>query len=325
MKPFTFYKPTELEGASKLLSGVGRGHLLAGGTDLMTEMKQGVIEPELLISASDIKDMFGIVWNNSGLTIGSMVTLDEIASDTNIGSRIKSLAEAAISIATPQIRNIATLGGNLCQRPRCWYYRNVRFNCLKKGGEKCFAIGGSNKYNAILGGADSCYIVHPSDSATVLVALKAKVDIFRNFQRVTIPIRDFFIGPEVAVTRENILEPGDILISVQIPKESMDGKNVFLKAKERQSMDFAIASVAAMVKMENGLITGVGIAAGGVAPTPWHLTSTEQKLIGYCVEDIDVQAISAEAFADAKILSQNGYKLQLVQTYLERALNLVLR
>ncbi|MDE0744605.1 MAG: xanthine dehydrogenase family protein subunit M [SAR202 cluster bacterium] len=324
MKTFTFHKPTELQEASKLLKNVGQGHLLAGGTDLVTEMKQGVIEPNLLISASDIKDMSGMVWNNSGLTIGSMVTLDEIASDADIGSRIKSLAEAATSIATPQIRNIATLGGNLCQRPRCWYYRNVRFNCLKKGGEKCFAVGGSDKYNAILGGS-SCYIVHPSDSATALVALKAKVEIFRDLQRITIPIDDFFAGPEVDVTRENILEPGDILISVQIPKESMDGKSVYLKAKERQSMDFAIASVAVMVKMEKGLITEAGIAAGGVAPIPWHLSSAEGKLIGYCVEDIDVKAISSEAFADAKILGQNGYKLQLVQTYLERALNLVLR
>ena len=323
MKTFTFHKPTELEEASNLLKNVGQGYLLAGGTDLVTEMKQGVIEPNLLISASGIKDMSGMVWNNSGLTIGSMVTLDEIASDADIGSRIKSLAEAATSIATPQIRNIATLGGNLCQRPRCWYYRNVRFNCLKKGGAKCFAVGGSDKYNAILGGS-SCYIVHPSDSATALVALKAKVEIFRDLQRITIPIDDFFVGPEVDVTRENILEPGDILISVQIPKESMDGRSVYLKAKERQSMDFAIASVAVMVKMEKGLITEAGIAAGGVAPIPWHLSSAEGKLIGYCVEDIDVKAISSEVFADAKILGQNGYKLQLVQTYLERALNLVL-
>ena len=324
MKTFTFHKPTELEEASKLLRNASGGHILAGGTDLVTEMKQGVIKPDLLISASEIKDMFGIAWNKSGLTIGSMVTLDGIASDGNIGTRIKSLVEAATSIATPQIRNVATLGGNLCQRPRCWYYRNVRFNCLKKGGKKCFAVGGSDKYNAILGG-DSCYIVHPSDCATVLVALKATVEIFRNFQRVTVPINDFFIGPEVDVTRENILEPGDILISVQIPKESVDGKSIYCKAKERQSMDFAIASVAAMVKIEKGIITEAGIAAGGVAPVPLHLSSTERKLIGYCLEDIDARAISSEAFADAKILGHNGYKLQLVQTYLERALNLVLR
>lgn len=323
MKTFTFAEPTELEKASGLLRNGTRGYLLAGGTDLVAEMKQGIIEPDLLVSASHIQEMFEIEWNQYGLKIGSMVTLSEIASNESMKIKLRSLVQAAGSIATPQIRNIATLGGNLCQKPRCWYYRNSRFNCLKKGGTKCFAVGGSDKYHAILGGS-SCYIVHPSDSAVALLSLKAAVEIYRKSQRVIIPIADFFTGPDIDVTRENILEPGDILISIHVPNESMEGKSVFLKAKERKSMDFAIVSVASMVKIKNERISQVGLAVGGVAPVPWKLDTLESELVGVKVEDVDVRSLCSGVFKDAKVMGQNGYKLQLVQTYLERSLKMVL-
>ena len=323
MKTFTFREPSELEKASDLLRNGIRGYLLAGGTDLVTEMKQGIIEPHLLVSTSQIQEMSDIEWDQSGVRIGSMVTLSDIVSHERMKIEVKSLVQAADSIATPQIRNIATLGGNLCQRPRCWYYRNSRFNCIKKGGTKCFAVGGSDKYHAILGG-HSCYIVHPSDSATALVSLKAKVEIFRKSQRLTVPIVDFFTGPEIDVTRENILEPGDILISIHIPNESMEGSSVFLKAKERKSMDFAIVSVAAMIKIENDRIRRVGLTVGGVAPVPWNLDTLERKLVGLKAKDVDIKSLCSGVFKDAKVMGQNGYKLQLAQTYLERSLDMVL-
>lgn len=323
MKTFTFKEPSELEKASDLLRNGIRGYLLAGGTDLVTEMKQGIIEPHLLVSTSQIQEMSDIEWDQSGVRIGSMVTLSDIVSHERMKIEVKSLVQAADSIATPQIRNIATLGGNLCQRPRCWYYRNSRFNCIKKGGTKCFAVGGSDKYHAILGG-HSCYIVHPSDSATALVSLKAKVEIFRKSQRLTVPIVDFFTGPEIDVTRENILEPGDILISIHIPNESMEGSSVFLKAKERKSMDFAIVSVAAMIKIENDRIRRVGLTVGGVAPVPWNLDILERKLVGLKAKDVDIKSLCSGVFKDAKVMGQNGYKLQLAQTYLERSLDMVL-
>ena len=323
MKGFTFKEPSELEQASDFLRDGSGGYILAGGTDLVTEMKQGIIEPHLLVSTSQIKEMCNIEWNQSGVKIGSMVTLSDIANSESMKIKLKSLVQATGSIATPQIRNIATLGGNLCQRPRCWYYRNSRFDCLKKGGAKCFAVGGSDKYHAILGG-HSCYIVHPSDSGTALVALNAKVEIYRKSQRIIIPIVDFFTGPEIDVTRENILEPGDILISIHIPNESMAGSSVFLKAKERKSMDFAIVSVASMVKIENEIISQVGLAVGGVAPVPWNLNTLESKLVGMKKEDVDIESLCSGIFNDAKVMGQNGYKLHLAQTYLERALNLVL-
>lgn len=323
MKTFTFREPSELEKASDLLRNGIRGYLLAGGTDLVTEMKQGIIEPHLLVSTSQIQEMSDIEWDQSGVRIGSMVTLSDIVSHERMKIEVKSLVQAADSIATPQIRNIATLGGNLCQRPRCWYYRNSRFNCIKKGGTKCFAVGGSDKYHAILGG-HSCYIVHPSDSATALVSLKAKVEIFRKSQRLTVPIVDFFTGPEIDVTRENILEPGDILISIHIPNESMEGSSVFLKAKERKSMDFAIVSVAAMIKIENDRIRRVGLTVGGVAPVPWNLDILERKLVGLKAKDVDIKSLCSGVFKDAKVMGQNGYKLQLAQTYLERSLDMVL-
>ena len=150
MKGFTFKEPSELEQASDFLRDGSGGYILAGGTDLVTEMKQGIIEPHLLVSTSQIKEMCNIEWNHSGVKIGSMVTLSDIANSESMKIKLKSLVQATGSIATPQIRNIATLGGNLCQRPRCWYYRNSRFDCLKKGGAKCFAVGGSDKYLSLI-------------------------------------------------------------------------------------------------------------------------------------------------------------------------------
>jgi|TARA_B100001971_G_scaffold196495_1_gene204382 xanthine dehydrogenase YagS FAD-binding subunit len=319
LKSFEYFKPKTLEDASRILLSEQSSEVISGSTDLLGEMKEGVAEPSILISLSDIPNLRRIIWDGDGLTIGAMVTLADIVSHPEIRLRCLALAEAAESVATPQIRNIGTLGGNLCQRPRCWYYRSSRFDCAKKGGDICFAVGGLNKYHAVIGGA-GCYIVHPSDTATALVALGASAKIFGAGSERTVPIADFFAGPDVDVTRENILRTGELLISVNIPLGRLDHPSSYLKAKERQSMDFALTSAAVLLKVSDGVIFEAGVSLGGVAPVPWHLISVETALKGIPINSIKPEIITSSLWKEAEPMSDNGYKIQLSQTYLNRAI-----
>ena len=319
MKSFEYFRPKTIEDASRILLSEQGSEVISGSTDLLDEMKNGIAEPSILVSLSDIPNLRRIAWDRGGLTIGAMVTLSDIVSHPEIRLRCLALAEAAESVATPQIRNIGTLGGNLCQRPRCWYYRSSRFDCAKKGGDICFAVGGLNKYHAVIGGA-GCYIVHPSDTATALVALGASVKIFGAGSERTVPIADFFAGPKVDVTRENILRSGELLISVNIPPGALDHPSSYLKAKERQSMDFALASAAVLLKVSDGVIFEAGVSLGGVAPVPWHLISVETALKGIPINSIKPEIITSSLWKEAEPMSDNGYKIQLSQTYLNRAI-----
>ena len=319
MKSFEYFKPKALEDASRILLSEPGSKVISGSTDLLGEMKEGIAEPSILISLSDIPNLRRIIWDGDGLTIGAMVTLSDIVSHPEIRSRCLLLAESAESVATPQIRNVGTLGGNLCQRPRCWYYRSSRFDCAKKGGDKCFAVGGLDRYHAVIGGA-GCYIVHPSDTATALVALGASAKIFGAGSERTVPIADFFAGPDVDVTRENILRSGEFLISVNVPPSALDHPSSYLKAKERQSMDFALTSSAVLLKISDGVIFGAGVSLGGVAPVPWHLVSVETALTGISINSIEPEIITSSVLKEAEPMSANGYKIQLSKSYLNKAI-----
>ena len=319
MKSFEYFKPKTLEDASRILLSEPGSEVISGSTDLLGEMKEGIAEPSILISLSDIPNLRRIIWDGDGLTIGAMVTLADIVAHPEIRSRCLALAESAESVATPQIRNVGTLGGNLCQRPRCWYYRSSRFDCAKKGGDKCFAVGGLDRYHAVIGGA-GCYIVHPSDTATALVALGASAKIFGAGSERTVPIADFFAGPDVDVTRENILRSGELLTSVNIPPSALNHPSSYLKAKERQSMDFALTSAAVLLKVSDGVIFGAGVSLGGVAPVPWHLVSVETALIGIPIKSIEPKIITSSLLKEAEPMSANGYKIQLSKSYLNRAI-----
>ena len=301
MKSFEYFKPKALEDASRILLSEPGSKVISGSTDLLGEMKEGIAEPSILISLSDIPKLRRITSDGEGLTIGAMVTLSDIVSHPEIRSRCLLLAESAESVATPQIRNVGTLGGNLCQRPRCWYYRSSRFDCAKKGGDKCFAVGGLDRYHAVIGGA-GCYIVHPSDTATALVALGASVKIFGAGSERTVPIAHFFAGPDVDVTRENILRAGELLISVNIPPSALDHPSSYLKAKERQSMDFALTSSAVLLKVSDGVIFGAGVSLGGVAPVPWHLVAVETALTGISINSIEPEIITSSVLKEACLL-----------------------
>src|SRR2546426_6313288 len=255
---------------------------IAGGQDLLTTMKEYITRPARVVNLKGIRGLDRIVADGKGgLRIGALVTLAQLEEDPVVRRNFPGLAEAAHSIATPQIRNLGTVGGNLCQRPRCWYFRLEEAVCLKKGGSECFAATGENKYNAILGGGPS-YIVHPSDLAPMLVALGASVSVSGGEGKKTIPLDKFFTLPsEGNLRRENVLKNDEIITEIQVPASKFAAHSTYLKFKERDSMDFAMSAVAAAVAIgPNKTISEARLVLGGVAPVPWRVTKAEGYLAG---------------------------------------------
>jgi len=326
MKSFEWTNPTTINEAVKLLS-VSGGDIdeaprpIAGGQDLLTTMKDYTSRPARLVNLKQIRGLDRITLNARGLTIGALVTLTELEEHAGVRKSFPGLSEAAHSIATPQIRNLGTVGGNLCQRPRCWYFRLEEVNCLKKGGSECYAAKGENKYNAIIGGGPS-YIVHPSDLAPMLLALGARVTVSGAAGRRVIPLDKFFTLPsEGNIRRENVLGNDDIITEVFVPASAFAARSTYLKFKERESLDFALASVAAAVQMGSSkTVREARIVLGGVAPIPWRVPAAEKYLVGKELKP-DVLAEAAKlALADAKPLEKNAYKVPLTQTLVRRAL-----
>ena len=236
MNSFELHNPSSLQQAIGLLDAKDtdnrRIRLMSGGQDLLTEMKDRLVEPEEVVNLKHIPGLDRITYDaRTGLHLGALVKVADVADNSSVRSHFPALAQAAGSIGSPQIRHAGTIGGNLCQRPRCWYYRNEHIVCLKKGGDKCYAVGGENKYNAILGGGPS-YIVHPSDSATALVALGASVTIQGPRGARTVPIEKFFALPTVRVRHENILQPNEIVTQIHVPASPMAAHSVYLKFRE---------------------------------------------------------------------------------------------
>ena len=323
LKSFEYFSPNTLEEASMILDADKGRWLISGSTDLIGEMKNGTLEPTGLVGLKKIEELYGIVWTEGSLKIGSLVTLSDIASNNEIKFRCRALAEAAESVATTQIRNQGTLGGNLCQRPRCWYYRNKSFDCLKKGGDRCYAIGGLDRYHAALG-KGKCIIVHPSDTATALMALDAKLTIFSGSSEKVVPISEFFISPDVDVTRENILSSGEILVSIEIPAESLDNSTVFMKAKERQSMDFALASVAVALQKDKRKILSARVSLGGIAPIPMRLSLIENYLEQLDFDELDFGYVNDLFMRETQPSDPNNYKILICKAYLQRSLSQII-
>ena len=325
MRPFQLVDAESPDHAVSLLEAEpALAKPLAGGTDLLAEMKEGVAEPATLVNLATLDSLNGITHTGDGLSIGAMTKLAELEDDDAIAHDYPALAQAVASIATPQVRNVGTVGGNLCQRPRCWYYRSTLFDCRKKGGDTCFAVDGNSKYHAILGGMD-CYIVHPSDLAPVLVALGATVTVAgpdgtRNF-----PLEEFFVGPERNIEAETALNPGELLTSVFVPKPAPGQRSIYLKARERQAQEFALVSVAASLQVSAGIIERASMVLGGVAPTPWRASHSEEALRGVPIAEVGSDAVGRLAVRGARPLRDNHYKVRLAASLVSRAISSLLR
>ncbi len=316
---FELAQPQNLQELTTFLTKTnGSSTPLAGGTDLMSLVKDGIIRPEVVVDLSTVPELRGIRKDQVGVRIGALTTIKELASDPIIEKTFPGLRQAALSIGSPQLRNVGTVGGNLCQRPRCWYFRDPLFTCRKKGGSRCFAARGRNKYHAIFGGG-ICHIVHPSDLAPALISLEAKVKIVSPVGEKEMPLENFFTLPSVSVRQENILQPGEILTEVILPPPSPRKKSIYLKFTERGSWDFAVVSVAVSGVVEGQRITKPRVILGGVAPIPWRLPGFESKIEGHQLKETAVAAAALEALSEARPLEENRYKVDLAGVWLTRA------
>ncbi len=221
-------------------------------------------------------------------------------------------------MASPQLRNQGTIGGNLCQRPRCWYYRGD-YACTRKGGDMCYALGGENQYHAIFGGG-ACVIVHPSDTAPALIALDAKVRLIGPKGARVIPLEQFYVLPEKDATRETVLEPGEMVLGVLVPATAPGQKSGYRKVRARGSWDFAMAGLAHAVTLKAGKIADARLVLSGVAPAPWRLPAVEKLLIGQKLDPTLIARAADAAIAGAKPLEHNGYKVPLVHGLIEEVL-----
>ena len=294
----------------------------AGGLDLLDLMKEGLMRPHRIVNLRGIVGLDGVVEEKDGtLRIGALVTIAQVASNPIVRQRYTALADATGNAASPQIRNVATLGGNLLQRPRCWYFRSVRHDCVRKGGETCFAFGGENQYHAIFD-QNGCAMVHPSTAATALVALGARVVLVNaEGQRREVLLEDFYLLPDKDIHRENDLRLGEILTAVVLPKLEPGIHSVHLKQGEKDSSDWPIADVAVLLDRDaGGLCRRASIVLGAAAPVPHRAKAAEAALRGKRVYEQNARDAARAALAGAAPLSKNAYKLPIFEALVRRTI-----
>jgi xanthine dehydrogenase YagS FAD-binding subunit len=323
MKAFTNANPRDLAHALTLVKQAHQdGKVVAlagGGSDLLGMMKERLVTPDVLVNLKSAKGLDQITpERGGGIAIGGLMTLDAVSRHASIRSRYPVLAEAAESVATPQIRNVATLAGNVCQRPWCWYYRNG-FACLKNGGNTCFSISGDNTYHAIFGGGPS-YIVHPSDTAPALVALGATFRIAGPSGERTVAAADFFTLPKDGAARENVLREDEVLAAIVLPAPRKGAHSAYHKVMDREAWTHAIVSAAIVMEMKDDVCVSARIALGGVAPIPWRLTEVETMIAGQAISPALAAKAGEAAVAGARPLAKNGYKVPMVKAMVSRAI-----
>jgi xanthine dehydrogenase YagS FAD-binding subunit len=320
MNRFEIVTPSDLAHAGKQLAQRDSA-ALAGGVDVIDLLKLNIVAPSSLVNLKGLRGMDAIEpGGHGGIRIGALVKLHEVAVNPVLRESHTALADAAAQAATPQVRNLATLGGNLLQRPRCWYFRNPDVKCLKKGGERCYALGGLNRYHAILGGGPS-FIVHPSNLAPALVAFGASVKLVGPSGERTIELEKFFTLPGADPTRENVLNPGEVLVEVTIPAPAPGARSAYLEAREKQSFDWPLVSVAAVVVSDSShQVRDVRVVMGSVAPIPWRSHEAEAALRGNRL-DAGAAAHAAEAaLKPASPMSDNAYKVPIAKVLVRRAI-----
>ncbi len=319
MPSFAYVRVKNLEEAIHQI-GSSKARIHAGGTDLLGCLRDRVLSAEKLVSISGVAELRGIgSQTNGGLRIGALTTLAEVAAHPAIQKGYPALAEAAAAAASPQLRNRGTIGGNLCQRPRCWYFRGD-FECARKGGDRCYAVEGENQRHCIFGG-EICFMVHPSDTAPALVALDATLRIAGPKGRRPVPVEKFFVLPGKDATRENILEPNEIVTDILLPPPLPAGRGGYHKVRARQAWDFALAGVASALSVEGGTVTRARIVLAGVAPTPWRVPAAEKELVGQKLDRAAATRAAAAAVRGAEPMSGNKYKIDLVHGAVEEGLS----
>jgi len=319
MQAFRYSQARSVEGAARL-----GGTFVAGGTTLIDLMKLNVLEPQQVVDInalplSQVEDE-----KDGGLRIGALVRNSDLANHPAVKARYAVLSEALLSGASPQLRNMATTGGNLLQKTRCYYYRDVNYACNKrKPGSGCSAIDGYNRIHAVLGGSEQCVATHPSDMAVAMMALEAVILTSGPKGERRIPLNQFYLEPGTTPDKENVLAPGELITYATLPAASAGTKSHYLKLRDRQQYEFALASAAVLVRTNGGRIEQARIALGGVATKPWRSREAEQVLEGQPATEANFRKAAETAMAGAKALRDNGFKIELAKMAIVRALTVV--
>ncbi len=318
MQAFEYANPASLQEALGHLGNKwGEADVLAGGTDQLSLMKDYLTTPKRLVNIKNIKELGGIQNSKAGLRIGATVTFEELAENAEVRKAFPALAEAARGVSSPQIRNMGTVGGDLCQRPRCWYFRQG-FGVLATKDGQALVPNGENRYHAILDNAGPAYFVSASSLGPALVALGAKVRLASASGHREVAAAKFFVKPANENAREIALLPNEILTEIIVPHEGT--KNATYEVRQKEALDWPLATASVALKMKGSTVTSAHIVLGHVAPTPWAATQADQALAGKAITAESAEEAAKAALSDAKPLSQNGYKVQLARVAVKRAL-----
>jgi xanthine dehydrogenase YagS FAD-binding subunit len=317
MNKFSFVDCTTVDEALDQLGS--SGVVKAGGIDLLDLMKDDIVSPSKLINIRNISSLRGIVAGQYGLRLGSLSTLSEIAADAEIQKSYTALADAAGHAATPQVRNMATLGGNLMQRSRCWYFRSSDFDCKKKNGasDNCHAHTGENQYHAVMNNG-TCAMVHPSSTAVPLLAMNAQIELTSKRGKRTVALNDFYVPPEKSLLNETVVQPDELVTSIFVPAPEPGTRSAYQKYGEKESFDWPLADAGVVLVMDGTHCRKASIALGVAAPTPIRSAAAEGILAGKTIDETTARTAAKAAMQDATPLSQNGFKIQLFQTAIYR-------
>jgi xanthine dehydrogenase YagS FAD-binding subunit len=317
MNKFTFVDTRTVDEA---LGQLGDGAVVkAGGIDLLDLMKEDIVSPPKLVNIRNIDSLRGITVDQDGLHLGPLSTLSEIAAHAEIRQTYSALADAAGHAATPQVRNMATLGGNIMQRPRCWYFRSNDFDCKKKGNgsDACHAHTGENQYHAIINNS-TCAMVHPSSTAVPLLAMNARVELTSKRGKRTVAMSEFYVAPEESLISETVVQAGELITGIFVPAPEAGTRSAYQKYGEKESFDWPIADAGVVLVMEGSNCRKAAIVLGVAAPTPIRSAAAEAMLAGKTIDEASARAAAKAAMQSATPLSQNGYKTQLFQTAIYR-------
>ncbi|MEO5922438.1 MAG: xanthine dehydrogenase family protein subunit M [Bryobacteraceae bacterium] len=317
MKSFRNINPKSLTEAARALQDP-KAMVAGGGSDLLGMIKEHIVAPDTLVNLRAISGIDTIARRGNTLHVGGLATIDSVSDHAEIRQRYAVLAEAAGQVATPQIRNVGTIAGNLMQRPWCWYFRN-NFPCYKNGGTTCFSITGENEFHAIFGGGPS-FIVHPSDTAPALVALNARFRIVGPQREREVAAADFFQLPTVNPAKENALASGEVLAEVILPEPKANTRSTYVKVLDRESWTHAVVSVAAVLEMNGAECRSARIVLGGVAPIPWRVPAAEAILQSKSLTEALLVQAAEKALEGARPLAKNAYKIPLTKATVKQAL-----
>jgi xanthine dehydrogenase YagS FAD-binding subunit len=320
MQPFDFLRVDRISQAATIGASSENAYI-AGGTDLLQLMKDDIAQPERLVDITGIPGLNGIEAAEEGLHLGALARMSDVANHADVRAAYPVIAEALALSASAQVRNMATIGGNLLQRTRCLYFRDPANACNKRQpGSGCGALEGENRLNAVLGGSAHCVAVHPSDLAVALVALDAQLVTRRGESERRQPLDGFHLVPGSTPEREHDLRPGELIVAVDVPASPITRRSCYVKARDRASFEFALASAAVAVAESDGTITTARIALGGVATKPWRCREAESSLVGKPLVRESFEAAAEIALAGAQPLLHNAYKIELAKRCIIHAL-----